>query len=106
MCSKTLILALIREIQASIPRKKTIKAVICTVLTQWTMHYQSYWRLRELCVILVIIVEANKDRLYLDHCVVTGDTKARAKATQMVQLIWNLPFWGTLTIYMMAKKLL
>ena len=92
-------LALIRETQAGVPGKKSIKAVIRPVLTRWTMHYQSYRRLRELRAVLIIVIEADEDRPPSERRVVAGDTKARAKAMQMVRLIRDQSFWSALTVY-------
>lgn len=102
--SKTLVHALIRETQAGIPGKKAIKSVIRPVLTRWTMHYQSYQRLGELCAILIIVIEADEDRPISEHRVVVGDTKAKAKVTQMVWLIRNPSFWNALTVYVVIES--
>ena len=92
-------LALIRETQPGVPGKKSIKAVIRLVLTRWTMHYQSYQRLREPCAVLIIVIEADEDQPLSECCVVAGDTKARVKAMQMVRLIRDQLFWSALTVY-------
>jgi hypothetical protein len=47
LCSKTILLAMLREMQAGLPGAglNNIKTVIRAILTCWTMHYQSYRRL-------------------------------------------------------------
>ena len=97
--SKTLILALIREVQVVLPRIKCIKAVIRAVLTWWTMHYQSYHRLGELHDIIVMVVNDDVKRPVQEHHMIRGDVKARAKAEVMVKLIENTGFWNALAVY-------
>jgi hypothetical protein len=97
--SKTLILALLREVQAAIPGTEGVKAIIRAVLTQWTMHYQAYRRLRELHTVIVMVVEADEKKLGKERYVITGDTRAKVKATQMVKLIKNPRFWDALSVY-------
>src|SRR5882757_1282542 len=101
--SKTLVLALLREVQAVIPRSVGVKAVIRAVLTRWTMHYQAYRRLRELHTIIIMVVEFDEAKLPKERCIVAGDTKAKAKATEMVKLIKNLSFWDALTVYVITR---
>ena len=98
--SKTLILALLREVQDALPKTGSgVKAVIRAVLTRWTMHYQAYRRLRELQAIFVIVIEADEKRSLKERQVITGDTRAKAKATEMVKLIKNPKFWDALSVY-------
>jgi hypothetical protein len=97
--SKTLILALLREVQEALPGNDGVKAVIHVVLTRWTMHYLAYQRLRELHTVFVIIVEADEKRPIKDRLVVTGDTKSKVKATAMVKLIKDPKFWDALFVY-------
>lgn len=100
--SKTLILALLREVQATLPGNEGIKAVIRAVLTRWTMHYQAYQRLRELRNIIITVVENDEKRPAKDSQVITGDTRAKAKARTMVELIKNMKFWEALSTYVTA----
>ena len=100
--SKTLILALLREVQATLLGNEGIKAVIHAVLTRWTMHYQAYQRLRELQNIIITVVENDEKRPAKDSQVITGDTRAKAKARTMVELIKNMKFWEALSTYVTA----
>ena len=70
------------------------------------MHYQSYRRLRELHAVIVVVVETDERRLIKERRVITGDTRAKAKATDMVQLIKNPRFWHALTVYVVFCKFL
>lgn len=100
LCSKTLILGLLREVQEALPRTDSgVKAVIRAVLTRWTMHYQAYRRLRELRTIFTIVIETDEKRPIKERQVITGDTRAKAKATDMVRLIKNPKFWDALSVY-------
>ncbi|KIJ08508.1 hypothetical protein PAXINDRAFT_88772 [Paxillus involutus ATCC 200175] len=76
--SKTLVLTLIRETQLLAGEK--ICAVIRAVLTCWTAHYLAYRRLLQLRQTLFAII-------------ITGDAKAKAKATKMTELIKDTLFW-------------
>ena len=53
------------------------------------MHYQCYRRLRELRSIIILVVEVDETRPEQDRRVISGDTRAKAKARDMVQLIGN-----------------
>ena len=99
--SKTLILALMRDVQAALPGAKIseIKTIIRAVLTRWTMHYQSYRRLRELHTTILMVVDLDENRPEEQRCVITGDTRAKTKARGMVQLIKDERFWHALAVY-------
>ena len=102
--SKTLLLALLREVQAAVPgNKSNIKAVIRAVLTRWTMHYQSYRRLRELHTFMIVVITIDEERPIQERRVITGDTRAKAKATEMVRLIKNPGFWHALAVYVIIE---
>ena len=81
------------------PGNKSIKTVIRAVLTRWTMHYQSYRRLGELHTAIFMVIEADEKRPVGERQVITGDTKAKAKAMEMVRLIRNQNFWNALAVY-------
>lgn len=98
--SKTLLLALLRQVQATLPAGKTgVKAIIRAVLTRWTMHYQAYRRLRELRTVIATVVLDNGHLPVGERRVITGDARARAKANEMVNLVNNGRFWDSLTVY-------
>ena len=103
--SKTLVLVLLREVQASMPGAtiRDIKTIVRAVLTQWTMHYQSYRRLRELHSVIVMVVDLEEKWSEQQHLVITGDTNAKIKARRMVQLIKDQNFWHALTMYVIRK---
>jgi hypothetical protein len=63
------------------------------------MHYQAYRRLRELRTIFVIVIETDENRPIKERQVITGDARAKAKATEMVNLIKNPKFWDALSVY-------
>lgn len=104
--SKTLVLALLRDVQKSLPgaTNSEIKTVIRAVLTRWTMHYQSYRRLRELHTVVIMVVDLDENRHEPQRLVITGDAKAKAKARAMVRLIRDQNFWHALTVYVIIKK--
>jgi hypothetical protein len=95
LCSKTQVLALLREVQARLG-KNTVKAVIRAVLTRWTAHYQSYSRLLDLHSVLVVVVDMDSCRPEKDRCVVAGDAKGKKKAKDMVKIIKDDAFWRVL----------
>ena len=97
--SKTLILALLREVQQALPGIENVKAIICAVLTWWTMHYQAFRRLRELRTVITMVVEADEMRPPKERNVIIGDMRAKAKATEMVKLIRKPEFWDALSVY-------
>ena len=98
LCSKTQILALLREIQARYG-ENAVKAVIRAVLTRWTAHYQAYARLLDLHVLLVMLVDMDSCRPEKEQCVIAGDAKSKKKAKDMVTLIKNNTFWTSLLRY-------
>jgi len=63
------------------------------VLTQWTMHYQAYWRLWELCNVIITVIEDDEKVATKASQVVMGDAKVKEKARKMVKLIKNTRFW-------------
>jgi hypothetical protein len=103
--SKTLILALLRDVQMALLGGTGIKAVIRAVLTRWTMHYLAYRRLRELRNVIITVVEDDERKPIKDSQVVTGDTKAKEKARKMVKVIKNPRFWNALSMYVATRTL-
>ena len=97
--SKTLILTLLREVQHALPGTKNVKAIIHTVLIQWTMHYQAFWRLQELHTVITIVIKADKMRLPKECNVIIGDMWAKAKATEIIKLIQKPELWNALSLY-------
>ncbi|KZP34710.1 hypothetical protein FIBSPDRAFT_971865, partial [Athelia psychrophila] len=93
--SKTIVLALIRDIQVN--TGSALVAVIRAVLTRWTAHYQSYKRLLELHTALVVLVSSEAARPLDKKMIVTGDAKARARAASMLEIIGNNSFWHAIT---------
>ena len=104
--SKTLILGLLRDAQATVPGATItdIKTVIRAVLTRWTMHYQSYRRLCELHTVILMIVELDERQPEQHRRVITGDAKAKAKARSMIRLIKDQSFWHALAVYVTIRK--
>lgn len=96
--SKTQVLALLREVQERLG-ENAVRAVIRAVLTRWTAHYLSYSRLMDLRSVLVVVAEMDSRRPEKDRCVVAGDTRAKQKARDMVELIRNDAFWKALLRY-------
>lgn len=101
--SKTLILGLLREVQAALSGRGGIKAIIRAVLTRWTMHYQAYRRLRELRNMIITVVEEDEKLPIKESKVITGDTRGKEKAKKMVQLIKNARFWDSLSAYVVTE---
>ena len=103
--SKTLILALIRVIQQALPGAGDFKAIIRAVLTRWTMHYQAFWRLGELHDVIIVVVRDNEKKPANDRNLITGNARAKAKATEMVNLIKTPAFWDALSVYVVTRLL-
>lgn len=101
--SKTLILALLRQVQETLPGKSGAKAIIRAVLTRWTMHYQAYRRLRELKSVITVVVDDDENRPIKERNIITGDTRAKAKAKEMVSLVKNEQFWDALSVYVLSS---
>ena len=101
--SKTLILALLRQVQMVLSGSKAIKAVIRAVITRWTMHYQAFRRLRELHPVIVTVVNDDEERPVRERNVIVGDARSKAKATEMVKLIRNTKFWEALCVYVITE---
>jgi hypothetical protein len=68
------------------------------------MHYQSYWRLGELRTVVIMVVDIDEERPVQERRVITGDTRAKAKASEMVRLIRNPTFWNALAVYVIVRK--
>lgn len=85
--------------QTALPGTDKIKAVIRAVLTRWTMHYQAYRRLRDLHDVIVVVVKDDGAKPSNERFIMTGDTRARAKAATMVDLVKNSEFWDALSVY-------
>ena len=103
--SKTLVLALLREVQMALPRTDKIKAIIRAVLTRWTMHYQAYRRLGDLQDVVVMVVKDDQNKPSNERFIMTGDARARAKAKTMVELVGNSEFWNALSVYVTIRTL-
>jgi hypothetical protein len=86
--SKTLVLALLRQAQIDATGGHA-KAVIRAVITRWTAHYLAYRRLLELKPTLMSVVFADEARRDDQKQIVTGDTKAKAKALDPVVLLYQ-----------------
>ena len=79
-----------------------IKAIICAVLMWWTMYYQAFQRLGELHDVIVMVVHDDEKKPVKDRNLVTGNSRVKAKATEMVDLIKSPPFWDALTTYIIT----
>ncbi|KAJ2977735.1 hypothetical protein NUW54_g11382 [Trametes sanguinea] len=89
--SRTYLLALLRDIQTSMPGfKGQPKTVIRGVVTRWTSHYLAYRRLLELQPALQLL--AFDQRLFD-----SGTAESHAKSREMVPVIQNGLFWHSLT---------
>ncbi|KIJ07418.1 hypothetical protein PAXINDRAFT_90413, partial [Paxillus involutus ATCC 200175] len=67
------------------------------VLTRWTAHYLAYRHLLQLRQTLFAIVAADEIRSADRKKIITGDAKAKAKATKMTELIKDTLFWYEIT---------
>ena len=63
------------------------------------MHFQSYCRLQELHTIIIIVIEVDEQKPTREQCVIARDTKGKAKAREMVNVIKNQDFWNALAVY-------
>lgn len=95
LLSKTLVLALLREVQTNIGTPT--RAVIRAVITRWTAHYQAYKRLLELHTSLLVLVSSENARPPEKKMIVTGDSKSQKRATKMLKIITNPVFWHAIT---------
>lgn len=75
-------------------------AVLRAVLTRWTAHYQAYRRLLQLYPALKELVrrDAGKPEDSDELVLVTGDSSAKAKAREMVEIINNGAFWHNIAL--------
>ena len=85
-------------------RLNDFKTVIRAVLTRWTMHYQSYRRLRELQSSIALVIEVDEKRPERQRLVITGDSRVKSKAREMVMLIKDQHFWHALAVYVAIEK--
>lgn len=92
--SKTLILATLCKVREE--AKLSPLAVIRAVLTQWTAHYMAYRRLLELRPALEIVIANDALKNQDDKVVITGDRKAKTKASKMVAIAKDSLFWHAL----------
>lgn len=92
--SKTLVLALLRDIQVDL--LKTPRTVLRAVITRWTAHYQAYKRLLELHTSLEVLTVKEAARPADKKMVITGDAKAQARSRKMLDIIRNPLLWHAL----------
>jgi hypothetical protein len=97
LCSKTHVLAMLREIQM-VTVGKTL-AVLRAVLTRWLSHYLAYRRLLELRPALELLVTKHENQLMS-----TGDARSRRKTQAALDTIKNATFWHALARY--SEKLI
>lgn len=76
-----------------------VKAIIRAILTRWTMHYQSYRRLRELRTTITMVVDMDEAQPETLRRVIAGDARSKTKAREMIRLIKDLHFWHALALY-------
>ncbi|KAI0349577.1 hypothetical protein OH77DRAFT_1414734 [Trametes cingulata] len=96
--SRTYLLALLRDIQESLPGfQGPAKTVIRGVATRWTSHYLAYRRLLELHKVLLLL--ADDPRLFL-----SGNEESHEKTRSMLAIIRNPLFWHALTRYVSMVK--
>ena len=67
------------------------------------MHYQAFRRLGELHDVIVVVVRDDERKPVKDCNLVTGNTRAKAKATEMINLIKSPVFWDALAVYVTIK---
>ena len=82
-----------------------VKAVIRAVLTRWTMHYQAFRRLGELRDVINVVIRDDERKPVKDRNLITGNTRAKAKAAEMVNLIKTSAFWDALAVYVVTGML-
>ncbi|KAJ3899457.1 hypothetical protein F5879DRAFT_810857, partial [Lentinula edodes] len=98
--SKTYVLALIRN--AQLEARQPVVTIIQAVLTRWTSHYLAFRCLLDIHSTLNYLV--TKDQMLPESQLITGDTKAKAKAQTMVRLIQNSDCWKALARYVLEIK--
>nr|GAT59230.1 predicted protein [Mycena chlorophos] len=91
--SKTFVLALLRKVQQE--TNSPLLAIIRAVLTRWTSHYLAFTRLLEISGPLKLLV-SQEDLRGPDNQIITGDSKAKARARAMVRTIKNDTFWAAI----------
>lgn len=92
--SKKIVLALLRQNQ--IEAKARVITVLRAVITRWTCHFCSYERLVEIQVHLRAIAYQDEAQPNSEKKIITGDAKAKAKASEMCDLIKSSVFWVSL----------
>ncbi|KAH8107176.1 hypothetical protein BXZ70DRAFT_885183, partial [Cristinia sonorae] len=93
--SRTIILALLRQIQNSIGT--TPLTILRAVLTRWTSHLRAYQRLLAVRSSLVAMVSTEEARPATGRLILVGDGKARAES--MFEIIKDNVFWQSLARY-------
>ena len=94
MRSKKIVLALLRQNQ--IESKARVITVLRAIITRWTCHFRAYERLIEIQTHLRAIAYQDETRLNDEKKIITGDTRAKARATEMCNLIKTPVFWVSL----------
>ena len=67
------------------------------------MHYQAFWRLGELCDVIVVVVHDDEKKPAKDCNLIIGNARARTKATEMVNLIKTPAFWDVFSVYVVTR---
>ena len=83
--------------QAHLLPEGHILSVIRAVLTRWTAHYLAFKRLLELKWVLETVVRQDSLRLANDQILVSGDTRSKTKARNMIKIIEDPSFWYSIT---------
>ena len=102
LCGRTFVLALIREIQASLLKKPAV-SVLRIILTRWTAHLLAYCRLLELRQTLQIIAIQEENRQDDQKLIIKGEQEAKEKARKMMKLIQNEVFWHSIARFVYLR---
>jgi len=97
LCSKTLVLCLIHELQ--LQTSGTMKAVFHAVLTCWTAHYMTFNHLLELHPTIMAVIYQDEVRAPADKLIITGNAKTKEKSRKMIEILKDNLFWFAIARY-------
>ncbi|KAI0755920.1 hypothetical protein BC629DRAFT_1296537, partial [Irpex lacteus] len=95
--SKTFVLGLLRDIQQRLDPNGIPLTVIRAVITRWTSHFLAYRRLLDLRYPIMAML--NQDSKLPESQIITGNSKAKAKAREMISYLKDDDFWRALSRY-------
>ncbi|KAF8956006.1 hypothetical protein BDZ97DRAFT_1672403, partial [Flammula alnicola] len=74
-------------------------SVLRAILTRWTAHYVAFRRLLQLYASLQALMYSDISKPESERVLISGDSKAKRKAREMVEIIKNQVFWHNIALY-------